>query len=354
MNPPSSFPAPGTLPFVSFLLPCYNEGAVLPETYRRVKAVAESLEKDYEIVLVNDGSTDDTLAQLLRFAQENPSVVVVNLSRNHGHQLALSAGLQYCSGDRVLVMDADLQDPPELLPEMLALMDQGADVVYAQRRTRPGDEPLKRMACAVFYRLLSSLSDTPIPLDTGDFRLLSRRVLDVVVQMPERHRFIRGMVSWVGFRQVPFLYDRDKRFAGETKYPFRRLVHLALDGIAASSTRPLALASYAGVLFAGASFFLILYALYSWWKVGQTPQGWTSLMIVVTVMGSAQLLVLGIIGQYLGRIHEQIRGRPLFVVDKVFRANSWGEVPGRTTPATGLAQSVATSEIDTEQITPRK
>jgi dolichol-phosphate mannosyltransferase len=219
-------------------------------------------------------------------------------------------------------MDADLQDPPELVPQMLALMDEGADVVYAQRRSRPGDEPAKRLACAVFYRLLDVLSDTPIPLDAGDFRLVSRRVVDLILQMPERHRFIRGMVSWVGFRQVPFLYDRDKRFAGETKYPLGRLFRLALDGIAASSTRPLALASYAGLLCAMASVALIGYALYSWLFVGKTPQGWTSLMIVVALMGSVQLLVLGIIGQYLGRMHEQMRGRPLFIVESVFRCKT--------------------------------
>jgi len=304
-------------PYVSFLLPCYNEASVWPETYRRVRAVGEALGRPYEIVAVNDGSTDETLALLLACAQNDPAMVVVDLSRNHGHQLALSAGLQYCTGQRVLIMDADLQDPPELLPEMMKLMDEGADVVYAQRRSRPGDESWKRAACALFYRLLSRLSDVPVPLDTGDFRLISRRVADLIRQMPEHHRFIRGMVSWVGFKQVPFLYDRDKRFAGETKYPLGRLVRLALDGLVASSTRPLALASYAGMFFAALSGVFILYALYSWAFVGQTPQGWASLMIVVTLLGSVQLFVLGIVGQYLGRIHEQVRGRPLFIVRQV-------------------------------------
>ena len=328
-------------PYLTFLLPCYNEAAVLPETYRRINAVAKALQKSYEIVLVNDGSRDDTLARMLELAQRDPALVVVNLSRNHGHQLALSAGLHFCCGERVLIMDADLQDPPELLPAMLALMEQGADVVYAQRRSRPGDELMKRLACAVFYRLLSRLSELPIPLDSGDFRLISRRVLDLILQMPERHRFLRGMISWVGFRQVPFLYDRDKRFAGTTKYPFGRLLRLALDGVVASSTRPLALASYAGLLFAAAGFVLIIYALYSWWKVGQTPQGWTSLMIVVTVLGSVQLFVLGIIGQYLGRMHEQARGRPLFVVDSVYRSGS---------PATAAAAPPAPPPASAAQI----
>ena len=327
---------PRLRPYVSFVLPCYNEGAVLPETYRRVKAVGEALGRPYEIVLVNDGSSDDTLAQMETLVRADTAVVAVDLSRNHGHQLALSAGLQFCAGERVLIMDADLQDPPELLPQMLVLMDEGADVVYAQRRSRPGDEPMKRLACAIFYRLLGRLSDTPIPLDTGDFRLISRRVLELILEMPERHRFIRGMVSWVGFRQVPFLYDRDARFAGETKYPFTRLLKLALDGIAASSTRPLALASYAGLLFAGASLVLIVYALYSWLFVGKTPQGWASLMIAVTLLGSVQLFVLGILGQYLGRMHEQLRGRPLFVVKNVLRG---GLVERAVRPVAPAAES---------------
>ncbi len=306
-------------PHLSFLLPCYNEGAVLAETHRRVKAAADGLQRSYEIVLVNDGSSDDTLSRMRQLAVSDPSLVIVDLSRNFGHQLALSAGLHYCRGERVLIMDADLQDPPELALQMLALMDQGADVVYAQRRTRPGDETLKRVACAVFYRLLSKLSEWPIPLDTGDFRMMSRRVVDLILQMPERHPFLRGMVSWVGFNQVPVYYDRDARFAGETKYPLGRLFKLALDGIMASSIKPLALASYAGMLFALTSLLLIFYALWSWLMGGRTPQGWTSLMIVITLLGSCQLFVLGIIGQYLGRAFDQLRARPQFIVRQVIR-----------------------------------
>jgi glycosyltransferase involved in cell wall biosynthesis len=305
--------------YLSFVLPCYNESEVLPETYRRVKTVANGLGRNYEIILVNDGSTDTTLAQMRRLAEADSRIVVVDLSRNHGHQLALSAGLHCCAGERVLIMDADLQDPPEMLPQMLSLMDNGADVVYAQRRSRPGDDPLKRVACGAFYRLLARLSETRIPLDTGDFRLISRRVLEIILLMPERHRFIRGMVSWVGFNQVPILYDRDSRFAGKTKYPFNKLVKLAFDGIVASSTKPLALASYAGMTFAISSLILACYAIYSWIWVGKTPQGWTSLMVVVTALGACQLFVLGIIGQYLGRMHDQVRGRPLFIIKDIIR-----------------------------------
>ena len=309
-------------PYLSFLLPCYNEGEVLGETYRRVKAVAVALKRDYEIILVNDGSSDTTLAQMRCLAEKDSTLLIVDLSRNFGHQLALSAGLHFCSGERVLIMDADLQDPPELLPEMIALMDQGADVVYAQRRSRPGDERLKRVACGIFYRLLERLSERPIPLDTGDFRLISRRVLKLILDMPERHRFLRGMVSWVGFNQVPIFYDRDPRFAGATKYPLRKLVGLALDGIVSSSVKPLALASYLGLVFAAASFAIVCYVFYSWLWVSKTPQGWASLMLVVTTLGACQLFVLGILGQYLGRMHEQVRDRPLFVVKEVINQRS--------------------------------
>ncbi len=315
----SSEAPPTARPRLSFVIPCYNEQEVLGELHRRVKAAGGSLDATYEIILVNDGSSDGTLDVMVSLAATDPTLVVVDLSRNHGHQLALSAGLQVSRGERVLVLDADLQDPPELVGEMMALMDGGSDVVYAQRRTRRGDAPMKRLACAAFYRVLTWLADRPIPLDTGDFRLLSRRVVDEIVRMPECHRFIRGMVSWVGYKQVPFAYDRKGRFAGETKYPLIRLVTLALDGIVTSSTRPLMLATYAGGLFALLCVGLIVYALYSWLFVGETPQGWTSLMIIVTLLGSVQLLVLGIVGQYVGRVHEQVRGRPIFIIRDIIR-----------------------------------
>ena len=245
--------------------------------------------------------------------------MAVNLSRNHGHQLALSAGLHFARGERILIMDADLQDPPELLPEMLRRMDEGVSVVYAQRRSRPGDAPLKRLFCAVFYRMLDRLADSRIPLDTGDFRLISRRVCDLILAMPERHRFIRGMVSWVGYRQEAILYDRDARFAGETKYPLRKLVALAVDGIISSSLKPLAFATVIGSIAASIGLLLLIYALYSWLFVGRTPQGWASLLVTVVLMGGLQLMVLGVMGEYLGRIHEQTRGRPMFIVDAVVR-----------------------------------
>ncbi len=314
-------------PYLSVVLPCYNESEVIRETHRRVAAVCQDLKQSYEIVVVNDGSKDDTWAQLRQLTQEDPHLVAVNLSRNHGHQLALSAGLHFVRGERILIMDADLQDPPELLPEMLRKMDEGVDVVYAQRRSRPGDALLKRIFCAVFYRLLDRLADARIPLDTGDFRLISRRVCDLMGAMPERHRFIRGMVSWVGYRQEAILYDRDARFAGETKYPLHKLVGLAVDGIISSSRKPLAFALVIGSIAAAFGLLLLLYALYSWLFVGTTPQGWASLLITVVLMGGLQLMVLGVMGEYLGRIHEQTRGRPMFIVEAVVRKGDAGPPP---------------------------
>jgi polyisoprenyl-phosphate glycosyltransferase len=314
---------------LSVVLPAYNEEAVIQETHRRTDAVCRSVGKPYEIIIVNDGSRDGTWPALVELAQRHPTVVAVNLSRNHGHQLALSAGLHFARGERVLIMDADLQDPPELLPRLMETMDNGADVVYAQRRSRPGDAPLKRLFCAVFYRLLARLSDAPIQLDAGDFRLMSRRVVDLLRSMPERQRFIRGMVSWVGYRQEAIFYDRDARFAGETKYPFRKLVALAVDGVVSSSLKPLAFATVVGGFAAAVGCALLFYALASWWFVGRTPQGWTSLLIAVVLMGSLQLLMLGILGEYLGRIYAQTRGRPMFMVDQVvqFQADARSSEP---------------------------
>jgi len=325
--PPIDRIAAQSAPYLSVVLPCYNESQVIRETHRRIAAVCQSLDKPYEIVVVNDGSRDGTWAILLQIAKEDSHLVAVNLSRNHGHQLAISAGLSFARGERILIMDADLQDPPELLPDMLRKMDEGVEVVYAQRRSRPGDAPIKRFFCAVFYRLLDRLADAHIPLDTGDFRLISRRVCDQIVAMPERHRFIRGMVSWVGYRQEAILYDRDARFAGETKYPLRKLVALALDGIISSSLKPLMFATLIGSVTVFAGFLLLLYALYSWMFVGTTPPGWASLLITVVFMGGLQLMVLGIMGEYLGRIYEQTRGRPTFLVESVVRHENNSQLP---------------------------
>ena len=306
-------------PALSVVVPCYNEQEVLPELHRRLAAVCAGTGRSYEILLVNDGSTDGTWSQMLSASADDPHVVLVNLSRNHGHQLALTAGLSHARGDVVFILDADLQDPPELLPEMLDTMSRtGADVVYGQRRRRPGETLFKRATAALFYRLMDRMTEVPIPRDTGDFRLISRRALDVLCAMPERHRFVRGMVSWIGFEQVPFPYDRAPRAAGRTKYPVTKMVRFAFDAITAFSVKPLALASLIGLLAAGLGVLLLIYSLASW-LFFNAVKGWTSLVAIVAILASVQLFVLGIIGEYLGRLYEQSKGRPLFVVDRVVR-----------------------------------
>ena len=234
--------------------------------------------------------------------------------------LRLSAGLSICRGERILVIDADLQDPPELLPQMMARMDAGAAVVYGQRRSREGESSFKLLTAAAFYQLLNRLTDVPIPRDTGDFRLMSRKVLDVLLAMPERHRFIRGMVSWIGFRQEALSYERCPRHAGQTKYPLRKMLRLSLDAITSFSTRPLMLATALGFGAAGVSALLFAYSLISW-MTGHAVSGWTSLMAVITFLSGLQFLVLGVIGEYLGRLCAEAKGRPLFIIDEVVTAN---------------------------------
>jgi polyisoprenyl-phosphate glycosyltransferase len=317
---------------LSVVAPCFDEEGGLREFHRRVSAVAAATEGTYEIVLVDDGSRDRTWEVIQELAAADPHVAGIKLSRNHGQQLALTAGLTACRGKRVLILDVDLQDPPELLPRMMELMDQGADVVYGQRRQRAGESRRKLVTSALFYRFINRLTDVKIPQDTGDFRLVSRRVLDAFLAMPERQRFVRGMIAWLGFRQVPMLYDREARFAGETKWPFRKLIGLAIDAVTSFSTRPLKLASLLGVAFGLASFLLLGYALFSWAFLGAV-EGWTSQMCVITLLGGIQLIVLGIQGEYLGRLFEQAKGRPLFLVDEVVGAGRPAAVEGPILPA---------------------
>ena len=301
---------------LSIVCACFNEEECLPELYRRITAVCGQLGLPYEVVLVNDGSRDQTWQRMLDFAGSDPRLMCVNLSRNFGHQAALMAGLSVCQGEHILILDADLQDPPELLPEMLAQMDKGFDVVYGQRRSRSGESLFKRLTAAVFYRMLAWLTDISIPRDTGDFRLLSRRALDAVLRLPERPQFLRGMVSWIGYRQTGLLYDREARYAGRTKYPLRKMLGFALDAVVAFSTKPLMIASLAGLLTFLFALLLFVYSLISWLS-GGTVHGWTSLMAGIALLSGVQLLVLGIIGAYLGRLLEQSRGRPIFVIERI-------------------------------------
>jgi dolichol-phosphate mannosyltransferase len=303
---------------LSIVVPCFNEEACLTELHARLSAASRiAVGEDFELVLVNDGSRDASWSMMKRLAADDPHVVAINLSRNHGHQLALTAGLDLCRGDAILIIDADLQDPPELLSTMLATMrEQQADVVYGVRKSRAGETAFKRATAHGFYRLLSRATEVDIPLDAGDFRLMSRRALDALLGMPEQARFIRGMVAWIGFRQVPFAYDRQERFAGETKYPFSKMMRFAFDALTGFSSAPLKLASHAGLLLSAGSVLLILYIAFAWIS-GQSIQGWTSLMLVVVVLGAVQMFVLALMGEYIGRLYNEAKRRPLYIIQEV-------------------------------------
>jgi dolichol-phosphate mannosyltransferase len=303
---------------LSIVVPCFNEEGCLAELHQRLTAAARQAVGDgYELVLINDGSRDSSWPLMQRIAAEDPHVVAINLSRNHGHQLALTAGLDLCRGETILIIDADLQDPPELLPSMIQLMgEQEADVVYGVRRSRAGETAFKRATAHGFYRLLSRATEVDIPLDAGDFRLMSRRALDALLAMPEQARFIRGMVAWIGFRQVPFAYDRQQRFAGETKYPLKKMMRFAFDALTGFSSAPLKLASHAGLWLSLGSVLLILYIAYAW-LAGESIQGWTSLMLIVVVLGAIQMFVLALMGEYIGRLYNEAKRRPLYIVQEV-------------------------------------
>jgi dolichol-phosphate mannosyltransferase len=331
-----------TAPALSIVAPCYNEEGSLEALYRRVAAAAEAaVGPSFEIVLVNDGSRDRTWEIMRSLAERDGRVVAINLSRNHGHQLALTAGLDLCAGERILIIDADLQDPPELLGAMLTEMErQKADVVYGLRRARAGETAFKRSTAKLFYRGLSRLAEIDIPRDTGDFRLMSRRALDALLSLPEQARFIRGMVAWVGFRQVPLVYDRAERHAGRSNYPLGKMVRFALDAVTGFSTAPLRFASHFGLWLVLGSVLLLAYIAWGWLS-GNVSQGWTSLMLVVVLLGAVQMFVLGMIGEYLGRLYIESKRRPLYIVQEIA-----GQAHGR--PHLGHiaheAETIATSE----------
>ena len=306
--------------FVSIVVPCFNEEAGIAELVRRCREGAVSAVGDnYEIILVDDGSADRTWRAILGQCDNNKNLIGIRLSRNFGHQVALTAGLSAANGTVVLVIDADLQDPPELLGEMLRAMEQNeADVVYGQRRSRAGEGWFKKKSASMFYRLLKKVTDVVIPIDAGDFRLMSRRVSDLIAQMPERDRFIRGMVASVGFKQIPFEYDRQRRFAGETKYPLSKMVSFAADAFLGYSMTLLRFSSIAALGLLIVLVFVAIYSLHSWLN-GDVIPGWTSLMISIIVASFFQLIALSIIGEYVGRIYLSTKARPLFIVDAIRR-----------------------------------
>lgn len=314
-------------PLVSVVVPVYFEQEVIAEFYARTKTVFTGLadQYDHELLFVNDGSTDRSLSILQGLAAADPQVRILDLSRNFGHQLAVTAGLDYAAGDAVVIIDADLQDPPEVIVEMLAKWREGYKVVYGVRAKRAGESRFKLWTAAIFYRLLQRLSDTKIPLDTGDFRLIDRQVVEVVRNMHERSRYMRGLISWVGFRQFGLPYSRDRRFAGETHYTLVHMVKLAMDGLTNFSEKPLFLAGYFGLLVTGLSVFLICwYVIVYLMHPEVLVTGWTSLVLVILFLGGVQLLSLGLLGQYIGRIFRETKGRPLYIVGQVYGPPSSG------------------------------
>ncbi len=312
-------------PLISFVVPCYNEEEVIAETHRRLAALAgERPGERFEFVFVDDGSRDRTLALLRAIAALDARVRVVSFARNFGHQLAVTAGVDHARGDAVILIDADLQDPPEVAGQMIDRWKEGYEVVYGVRTDRPGESHFKRFTAHLFYRLLNHLSDTPIPLDTGDFRLMDRAVADVLRGMPERDRFIRGLVSWIGYRQLALPYSRAERFAGSTKYPLRKMLRFASDGMISFSVKPLKLASMVGLLSALAACMGIVWVLLGrLLSDGWVVQGWSATILAILFLGGMQLLCTGILGEYIGRIYMQAKGRPLYVV---------GELIGRGEP----------------------
>lgn len=304
---------------LSVVIPCYNEEESLSATYKRVKAACEDVRLgNYEIILVNDGSKDRTWAIMSELQQSDKSLAILDLSRNYGHQAALTAGLTQARGNYIFILDADLQDPPELLGPMLERAKAGVDVVYGQREVREGETKLKLITSIGFYRVLSWLSDTPIPENTGDFRLITRQVLDQFLSMPEQQRFIRGMIAWIGFRQEAFPYKRDARYAGVTKYPYSKLIKFAFDAITSFSIKPLRISllfSSFGVITAA---LLALYVLHAYFTQNLVS-GWASLACILVFFSSMQLICIGLIGEYIGRTYMEVKGRPLFIIRTLLR-----------------------------------
>jgi glycosyltransferase involved in cell wall biosynthesis len=300
---------------VSIVIPCFNEEAVIQMTFHRlVESLASLMHLTFEVILIDDGSQDRTSTILRNLQVTDPRVRVILFSRNFGHQIAVTAGIEHASGDAVVIIDADLQDPPEVIGEMLARWQDGADVVYGTRAARDGESGLKLWTAKSFYRLINKISETAIPLDTGDFRLMDRRVVDALLSMPERDRFIRGMVAWLGFRQEPIQYRRVPRYAGETKYSWGKMVAFATDGILSFSLVPLRLAIWAGFTTAGVASLGIVYALLVRLFTSHWVPGWALLFIGCLTLGSVQLVCIGVVGEYVGRIYGEAKKRPLYVI----------------------------------------
>lgn len=303
---------------ISLVIPMYYEEEVVEKCYERVIAVLNNLnEYTYEIIFINDGSKDRTMEILENIAQKDKLVKIISFSRNFGHQAAVTAGIKEVTGDVIAILDADLQDPPELLPEMLKLWEDGDEVIYGKRKNRKGESTFKKMSAKIFYQTLNVLSDVEIPKDTGDFRVVDRKVIDVINSIPEHNKFLRGLFSWVGFEQKVFEYDRQERIAGKTKYPFKKMWELAIDGIISFSTKPLKIVGGLGILTIILSIGILIYSLMSFaFNLNYLTPGWTSIMVAITLFSGVQLLSIWIISEYIGRIYEETRNRPQYIIEK--------------------------------------
>ena len=301
---------------ISVIIPIFNEQAIIEELYERLTINVKKFANSYELIFVNDGSRDNSLAKLIEIANRDKNVKYINFSRNFGHQIAVTAGLDNAKGQAIVIIDGDLQDPPELIPALYSKYKEGYECVYAKRATRKGETFFKKFTAKMFYRTLKAMTEVDIPLDTGDYRLIDRKLVEGLKAMPEKNKFLRGQIAWLGFRQTFVEYNRDERKAGVTGYSLKKMLRLAMDGITAFSDMPLSFVTNIGVLFSFFSFLVIVYALFSHFILQQTVTGWTSLIISTMFIGSVQLVAIGIIGEYLKRINANVRNRPLYVIEK--------------------------------------
>jgi len=299
---------------ISVIVPLYNESEGIEYLFARLTPVLQELHSSYEIICINDGSQDDTLSKLIKFWQLNPAIKILNLSRNFGKEIALTAGIDYASGAAVIPIDADLQDPPELIVKLIAKWREGYDVVYATRRSRQGETWLKRITALVFYQTIGRMSHVPIPANTGDFRLLDRQVVEAIKRLPERTRFMKGLFAWVGYKQTSVLFDREPRYSGGTTWNYWKLWNFALDGIISFSFLPLKVWSYVGVTISIISLLYALMLVVRTLVFGVDVPGYASLMVAILFLGGIQLITLGVLGEYLGRVYEEVKGRPLYLV----------------------------------------
>lgn len=299
---------------ISVIIPVYNEAGNIHKLYERLTKVMDSIAESYELIFVNDGSIDDTLSIVKQYAHDDNTVKYLDFSRNFGHQIAVFAGMEHSRGDYVVIIDADLQDPPELILDLYLKCKEGYDVVYAQREFRAGETYMKKTTAKYFYKVLKYFSDTEIPLDTGDFRIITRKVVDIVIRMPEYNKFLRGQIAWVGFNQTGVTYNRDSRYDGKSGYPYSKMMRFAFDGLTAFSNTPLKVATYLGFAVSLVTFVVLVYTLYIKFIMGSAIQGWTSTMIAILFLGGVQLVCIGIIGEYLGRVLDNVKQRPLYLL----------------------------------------